>query len=140
MTKADCALVLGVSANKKKLNKKVLDEPQAGKEFVDQRYRISNRVSDLYRGCRSFRFPLSHELITLAGHDFSMARVADIDALFAQLLNQPSTHPDVTDERIPYWAEIWPAAIGLAEYLFLHPSLVMGKKVVEIGCGFDCPA
>ena len=42
-------------------------------------------------------FPLSHELITLAGHDFSMARVADIDALFAQLLNQPSTHPDVTD-------------------------------------------
>ena len=57
-------------------------------------------------------FPLSHELITLAGHDFSMARVADIDALFAQLLNQPSTHPDVTDERIPYWAEIWPAAIG----------------------------
>lgn len=84
-------------------------------------------------------FPLSHELITLAGHDFSMARVADIDALFAQMLNQPSTHPDVTDERIPYWAEIWPAAIGLAEYLFLHPSLVMGKKVVEIGCGLGLP-
>ncbi len=84
-------------------------------------------------------FPLSHEVIRLSGHGFSMACIADVDALFDRLLDKPDSHPDVTDERIPYWAEIWPAAIGLSEYLSLNPSLVMGKKVVEIGCGLGLP-
>jgi predicted nicotinamide N-methyase len=35
------------------------------------------------------------------------------------------------DEFLPYWAELWPAAIALAETL---PD-VSGLRVVELGCG-----
>jgi predicted nicotinamide N-methyase len=35
------------------------------------------------------------------------------------------------DEFLPYWAELWPAAVALAEAL---PD-VRGLRVVELGCG-----
>lgn len=44
--------------------------------------------------------------------------------------------PDVfgDDERLPYWAEIWPSAIGLGQHLFEYPA-PSGAKVLELGCG-----
>jgi len=44
----------------------------------------------------------------------------------------PITFAD--DERLPYWAELWPSAIGLARYLDREVSL-HGKHVLELGCG-----
>lgn len=38
------------------------------------------------------------------------------------------------DERLPYWAVIWPAAIGLGMHLFEHP-IQMQDPVLELGCG-----
>lgn len=38
------------------------------------------------------------------------------------------------DERLPYWAEIWPSAIGLGQHLFEYPA-PSGSKVLELGCG-----
>jgi predicted nicotinamide N-methyase len=40
------------------------------------------------------------------------------------------------DEFLPYWAELWPAALALAEAL---PS-VAGRRVVELGCGLGLPS
>jgi predicted nicotinamide N-methyase len=40
------------------------------------------------------------------------------------------------DEFLPYWAELWPAAIALAEAL---PD-VRGLRVVELGCGLGVPS
>ena len=40
------------------------------------------------------------------------------------------------DEFLPYWAELWPAALALAEAL---PD-VRGLRVVELGCGLGVPA
>jgi predicted nicotinamide N-methyase len=40
------------------------------------------------------------------------------------------------DEFLPYWAELWPAAIALAEAL---PE-VAGLRVVELGCGLGVPS
>lgn len=37
------------------------------------------------------------------------------------------------DERLPYWAEIWPSSIALAEYLLRKD--IKDKKVLELGCG-----
>ena len=36
---------------------------------------------------------------------------------------------------IPFWATVWPAGLVLARHLLKNPSLVAGKRVVEIGCG-----
>ena len=58
------------------------------------------------------------------------------------------THPSVADElidegefdrdeRLPYWAEIWPSAIALARRLSKED--VAGRRVVELGVGVGLP-
>ncbi|MDZ7876301.1 MAG: 50S ribosomal protein L11 methyltransferase [Saprospiraceae bacterium] len=66
--------------------------------------------------------------------------IENLDELFEALVNKGSDHPDVVDERIPYWADLWASAIGLSQYLADHAMLVEGKKVLEIGCGLGLPA
>jgi predicted nicotinamide N-methyase len=38
------------------------------------------------------------------------------------------------DERLPYWAILWPASIALANFLMELPDLT-GKRVLELGAG-----
>lgn len=39
----------------------------------------------------------------------------------------------VRDERLPYWADIWPSARVLAERVLLLPG--QGRRLLELGCG-----
>ena len=41
------------------------------------------------------------------------------------------------DEFMPYWAELWPAGLALAEAL---PLDLAGRRVVELGCGLGVPS
>jgi predicted nicotinamide N-methyase len=41
------------------------------------------------------------------------------------------------DEFLPYWAELWPAALALARAL---PARLDGVRVVELGCGLGIPS
>jgi predicted nicotinamide N-methyase len=38
----------------------------------------------------------------------------------------------------PYWADIWPAAVGLARWLCRRPDLG-GRRVLDLGCGVGVP-
>lgn len=42
------------------------------------------------------------------------------------------------DERMPYWAELWPSATALARLLAGEP--LSGRRVVELGCGVGLPS
>lgn len=42
------------------------------------------------------------------------------------------------EEFLPYWAELWPAALELAEVVAERP--LDGARVVELGCGLAVPA
>jgi predicted nicotinamide N-methyase len=42
------------------------------------------------------------------------------------------------DERLPYWAELWPSALVLAGHLASRP--LRGRRVVELGCGVGLPS
>jgi len=42
------------------------------------------------------------------------------------------------DERLPYWAELWPSAVALARRL--HEEDLTGKKTIELGCGVGLPS
>lgn len=83
--------------------------------------------------------PTRTETVRIGKYRLSIHRVSDIDLLYDGLLARDAGHEDVVDERIPYWADLWPSAIGLAEYLAADPSLLAGRAVTEIGCGLGLP-
>lgn len=41
------------------------------------------------------------------------------------------------DERLPYWADLWPSALALAHHLAGQP--LSGRRIVELGCGVGLP-
>ncbi|MCC7231996.1 MAG: methyltransferase [Bacteroidia bacterium] len=69
----------------------------------------------------------------------SLSVVDNLDELFNELLSGDREDPDVKDERIPYWADLWPSAIILAEHLATIRDNLRGKRVLEIGCGLGLP-
>jgi len=56
------------------------------------------------------------------------------DPLLDRLTAQADEHPDVVDERMPYWAELWPSARVLAEAILGAENLPDGPWL-ELGCG-----
>ncbi len=77
------------------------------------------------------------ELITILIGPFniSLHKIKDIDVLYDSLLAKGEDHEDVKDERIPYWAELWPSSIALSKYLVSVVQDFDNKNVLEIGCG-----
>lgn len=87
----------------------------------------------------AFHFETSQTRLELDGHSIELTVITNLDALFDQLIAKGPGHEDVRDERIPYWAELWPSAIALSRYLLeTYPSLE-GKSVLELGCGLGLP-
>ena len=72
---------------------------------------------------------------TFSGIKVIIEEPEDPSQLFDDLLAKGDDHPDVIDERIPYWSQIWPSSIALSEYIAENPDLVNGKDILEIGCG-----
>jgi predicted nicotinamide N-methyase len=61
----------------------------------------------------------------------SLLRPPDAEALIDE------TRFDV-DEFLPYWAELWPSALALAEELLRRD--LEGLRVIELGCGLGLPS
>jgi len=70
-------------------------------------------------------------------HDtrFQLVAITNTDSYWEELLAKSDDHPDVRDEKIPYWMEIWPCSIATATYIFENASAFTDKKVHELGCG-----
>ena len=85
------------------------------------------------------KYPSDIHKLELAGRQVRFLEIRNPEALFDNLLSQGLEHDDVKDERIPYWAELWPSAIGLATHILQGPSL-KGRNVLEIGCGLGLPS
>jgi predicted nicotinamide N-methyase len=77
--------------------------------------------------------------LELAGTSFHIIRVTNTDELYAKLVEKGEGHADVLDERIPYWADLWPSALALAEEIMTNPIISAGRSVLEIGCGLGLP-
>lgn len=74
------------------------------------------------------KYDLRDRSTTLSGRAIQLTQVRDIEELLEQI--------DVLDEdeRMPYWAELWPSSFALAEMMF-EQRIVEGLDCVEIGCG-----
>ncbi len=69
--------------------------------------------------------------MTLGGRTVELLRPENSDALITE-------EDYVRDERLPYWADLWPSALILAEDLAARDG--RGKSVLELGCGIGLVA
>lgn len=72
-------------------------------------------------------------VFSLDGATWRISQPADLEELWAAM--GPA---DFADERIPYWTEIWPASLGLAQWLARQP--LAGKFCLDLGCGLGLAA
>jgi predicted nicotinamide N-methyase len=84
-------------------------------------------------------FPTRPATLDIAGNLISLAVVADAEALLDELLARAPDDPDLLDDRLPYWAELWHSAIALSRVLATGPWLRPGLRVTELGCGLGLP-
>lgn len=80
---------------------------------------------------KSLSINLIEQAFTIGKKDLRLYRVHNLDELIDQVSDDQFNH----DERLPYWAELWPSAIGLARYIDSNPQIIHGKTVLELGCG-----
>ncbi|HET6761126.1 MAG TPA: class I SAM-dependent methyltransferase [Gemmatimonadaceae bacterium] len=77
-------------------------------------------------GAITRRFRTSVEDATVDEHTFSILKPANADDLIRE-------EDFVKDERLPYWADVWPSSIILAGKLLELNG--RGRKALELGCG-----
>lgn len=71
------------------------------------------------------RFVVFEEPITVGELVFDIIRPKNADDLISEA-------DYVMDERLPYWADIWPSSVVLGDWLLTHPS---SERTLELGCG-----
>jgi len=78
---------------------------------------------------------LTREAIAVGSRNVELFRPTDPDTLLDAMLAKPDDDLDVRDERLPYWAELWPSSIALSRHLTLSGTLSRSDHVLELGCG-----
>ncbi len=76
------------------------------------------------------RFQLADETIVLGDVTFTLRKPANADHLISEA-------DYVMDERLPYWADLWPSSRMLAATLLAEDG--RGRTLLELGCGLGLP-
>ncbi len=69
---------------------------------------------------------LVEEIVPLRDRELAVLRPRDSEALLDEEAFE-------REERMPYWAELWPSGVALAREVWTRP--LRGRRVVELGCG-----
>lgn len=69
---------------------------------------------------------LVEEIVPLRDGELCVLRPRDSEALIDEEAFD-------RDERLPYWAELWPSGVALAR--MVSERAMRGRRVVELGCG-----
>jgi predicted nicotinamide N-methyase len=67
---------------------------------------------------------------------FRVEREEDMEALWERVGDEDFGE----DERMPYWAELWPASLLLCQWLFAKSAEISGRPCLELGCGLGLTA
>jgi ETFB lysine methyltransferase len=71
------------------------------------------------------KFEVTDGPVTWAGHTLKILRPKSVDDLISE-------EDFNRDGRLPYWADVWPSALGLAERIVKEQG--PGRKLLELGC------
>ena len=80
--------------------------------------------------------PQGRHAVTVGDVALTVETPPDLDALLDRAI---ATHPQAVD-AIPYYSILWPAAKGLASYLWENRIDLPGRRVIELGCGLGLPS
>jgi ETFB lysine methyltransferase len=72
----------------------------------------------------------------VGGRVWRLSRPADLESLWAAMGEGALGD----DERLPYWVELWPAAVLLARFVALSAERVRGRFCLDAGCGLGLSA
>ena len=75
--------------------------------------------------------PGSRVDVEIEGRVWHIDRAADLEALWDQM--DDAGFDD--DERLPYWAEVWPASVLLGRHILRNADVLRGKTCLDLGCG-----
>lgn len=81
--------------------------------------------AELEQGLRR-RFRTKETLVPVEGGDVRILQPANSDDLISE-------EDFIRDERLPYWADLWPSAVAFARAA--HRLLPPTGRVLELGCG-----
>lgn len=75
--------------------------------------------------------PGSRVEVEVEGRTWLLDRAADMEALWDAM-----DEDDLDDdERLPYWAEVWPASVLLGRHILRNAARLEGKACLDLGCG-----
>lgn len=77
------------------------------------------------------RFRTTTRVVHIGGREIELLSPANADDLISE-------DDYVKDERLPYWADLWPSAQILAEEV--RTMRLRGQRVLELGCGLGMVA
>lgn len=75
------------------------------------------------------RYKVRERRVSIGPFDFSLLGPETMDALIT---------PDTDPERLPYWADLWPSAYGLAQWIWDFRGELKGP-LLELGAGLGLP-
>lgn len=75
--------------------------------------------------------PGSRVEVDVAGRTWLLDRAADMEALWEAMDDGDLGE----DERLPYWAEVWPASVLLGRHIMRNASRLEGRNCLDLGCG-----
>lgn len=82
------------------------------------------------------RWTDNHLEVRFGGRLWRVEREADMEALWERVGQEEFGE----DERMPYWAELWPASLLLCQWLCSRRAVISGKWCLELGCGLGLSA
>ncbi|GFM31992.1 50S ribosomal protein L11 methyltransferase [Desulfovibrio subterraneus] len=74
--------------------------------------------------------------LQLCGRHWRLERAADLESLWESMGDDEFGD----DERLPYWTELWPSSMVLAEWLYVRRGELAGKRCLDMGCGLGLTA
>ncbi|MEG2139654.1 MAG: methyltransferase domain-containing protein [Bilophila sp.] len=72
--------------------------------------------------------------VQACGRDWELERTPDMESLWEAMTDFTE------DERLPYWAELWPSSLVLAEWLYSQRERLQGAPCMDLGCGIGFTA
>ncbi len=69
--------------------------------------------------------------VKIKGRSYVISGPMDLEGFWEELSNKD----ELSDDKIPYWCELWPSSLLLGKFILTNPHLFRHKTCLDLGCG-----